>query len=85
MTVFRTVIGLPESCVSALRTVRGNVKTPEDINDGAKTAPSKLIDEVFPKYIKTFHGPDLALTIGLDKIRAECPRFNQWVKWMESL
>ena len=36
-------------------------------------------------YRKALHGPLIAETIGLDAIREECPRFNQWVECLESL
>lgn len=77
-------IGTPEN-VKELRNARSQFPTPEDINDSHDTAPSKRIKKVIPQYQKVVHGPLLAEEIGLDTIRAECPRFNDWMARMESL
>jgi hypothetical protein len=34
---------------------------------------------------KTFHGPLLAMEIGLPAIRAACPRFDAWLTRLEHL
>ena len=83
--VFTTQIDFPRDCVAALRAVREQFTTPEDINDSCETAPSKRIARVIPRYDKRLHGPILAEEIGLDRIRAECPRFDAWVRRLESL
>ena len=77
-------IGMPKN-VEELRNARSQFPTPEDINDNRDTAPSKRIEKVIPQYQKVVHGPLLAEEIGLDTIRAECPRFDAWVARMESL
>lgn len=61
--------------------------TPEHINDGAKTAPSKRIVAALGDlgYQKTFHGPQIAMDIGLERIRARCPHFCAWVTNLEDL
>lgn len=82
---FATQIDFPRDCVAALRAVRERFATPEDINDNYDTAPSKRIGSVIPRYDKRLHGPILAEEIGLDRIRAECPRFDAWVTRLESL
>lgn len=58
---------------------------PEDINGGENTAPSKRIKKQHSQYQKVLYGVAIAETIGLEKMRACCPRFNAWVSWMESL
>ena len=82
------VIGLPKSGVDTLQTMRDAFPTPEDINDSFATAPSRRIEGVVRKYRKYYskplHGPLLAEDIGLAAIRAACPRFNEWLKWLES-
>ena len=83
--VFATEIDFPDDCASALRTVRERFTTPEDINDHYETAPSKRIASVIPRFSKVLHGPLLAGKIGLDTIRAQCPRFHAWVTRLESL
>ena len=83
--VFGTQVDFPRDCVTALRAVREQFTTPEDINDSCETAPSKRIARAIPRYDKRLHGPVLAEEIGLDRIRAECPRFDAWVRRLESL
>lgn len=55
------------------------------INDGYTTAPSKRIVSIFSQYDKVLHGSLVALDIGLDTIRRECPMFNSWIERIESL
>jgi Domain of unknown function (DUF4276) len=67
------------------REIRDQFATPEEINDSAATAPSKRVEDLIPGYEKPLLGILAALEIGLDRIRAECPLFNRWVKTLESL
>lgn len=60
-------------------------ESPEEINDGHETAPSKRIVNIFPAYKKTLHGPTAAKRIGLSKIRSACPHFNAWLERLESM
>ena len=83
--VFSKQVDFPSGCRDELQDVRKKFTTSEDINDHSQTAPSKRIAKVIPRYKKPLHGPLLAEKIGLDGIRAECPRFNAWVKRLESL
>ena len=53
---------------------------PEDINEGATTAPSKRLRTHLPVYEKTVHGPLVTEAIGLARIRAACPRFDRWLE-----
>lgn len=73
-----------DSCLNPLHAAR-QTHAPEDINDHPATAPSKRILAAWRGYQKTFHGPLIALCIGLDNIRAACPHFNQWLLKMEHL
>ena len=82
---FTKLIGVSHTSIQALRNIRLQFLTPEDINDNENTAPSKRIKKVIPQYEKKVDGPLLAMEIGLDKIRTECPRFNDWVTSLESL
>ena len=82
---FTKLIGISHPSIQDLQNIRSQFPTPEDINDNKDTAPSKRIAKVIPRYKKTVYGPLLAMEIGLDKIRAECPRFNGWVTKLESL
>ena len=85
VSAFASVLSAPDGCVEELRAIRSSFQSPEYINDNPHTAPSKRIANVIPQYAKRVDGPLLAETMGLDKIRTECPRFNEWVKRIESL
>ena len=82
---FGTAIDAPDESVRQLEQVRSGFKTPEDINDNPNTAPSKRIAGAIPMYSKAFHGPLVAMDMGLGAIRRECPRFDAWVTRLESL
>jgi hypothetical protein len=60
---------------------------PEDINEGTETAPSKRIIRHVPPYknCKVVEGVDAVAAIGLEKLRAQCPHFNQWLTQLEQL
>jgi hypothetical protein len=66
-----------------IETVRGAVNTPEEINERPQFAPSKQIESMFPAYKKTLHGPTVAARIGLERIRLECPHFDEWLSKLE--
>jgi hypothetical protein len=61
----------------------------EAIDDSPVTAPSKRIEQLFPKYKKgrtdAAHGPRLAGKMNLNAVRQACPRFNKWLEQIESL
>lgn len=78
-------LNIHEETLNTLRDIRSRFRTPEDINDSSDTAPSKRIAYLIPRYEKVVYGSLVALEVGLDKIRAECPRFNEWVARLESL
>lgn len=68
--------------------------SPDDLTQAIRRSARRtrrLSDQsVFPYvliqgYRKTLHGPLLAERIGLDRIRAECPRFDAWLRRLESL
>lgn len=69
----------------ALGDIRSQFHTPEDINDGQQTAPSKRVTDIIPGYHKVLHGPVVAAEIGLDAIRSECPCLDAWFSRLESL
>ena len=49
------------------------------------TALSKRIQQAIITYDKFVHGPLIAMATGLEVIRAECPRFANWVSKLETL
>lgn len=85
VTVFSELLGAQPATVDLLRGIREEFATPEDINDNEATAPSKRIKRSIPHYRKALHGPLVAMELGLDAIRKECPRFDSWVTRLESL
>ena len=85
VAAFVDVTLVSESHVEQLREVRSQFPTPEDIDDGKETAPSKRILQVIPRYQKVVDGPLIAATTGLGRIRAECPRFHDWLTQLEVL
>lgn len=58
-------------------------KNPELINNGIETAPSKRLKRIVLGYNKIVYGNILAEAIGLSKIRAKSPRFNEWLNSLE--
>lgn len=71
--------------VGSLTVIRNGFATPEHINQGRATAPSKRILALCDAYDKILHGSLIALEIGLDTIRRECPLFDAWVTRLEGL
>jgi hypothetical protein len=74
---------VPEKA-AAFQAVRDQFVTPEDINDGASTAPSKRL-LALGSYQKPIGGVLAAEAMGLEAIRAHCPIFDCWLRTLESL
>jgi hypothetical protein len=76
-----------KSGVEKLLEVCVKFDSPELINDGVTTAPSKRIIELIPVYegSKPSAAPLIAQKIGLSKIREKCPHFNKWITQLEQL
>ena len=85
VTVFSELLDVQSGTVDRLRGIRERFATPEDINDNEATAPGKRIVGLIPHYRKALHGPLIAMKLGLEAIRSECPRFDSWVTRLESL
>ena len=66
--------------IQELQEIRKAFDSPEHIDDGTKTAPSKRICSIFPGYVKTSFGLLIAKTIGLAKMRDECCHFDSWIQ-----
>jgi hypothetical protein len=73
--------------IAALKAIADSYVTPELINDGQNTAPSKRIIAQLPDYedAKSVVGPQVAEMIGLDGIRGKCPHFSAWLSRLEQL
>lgn len=61
--------------------------SPELIDDGETTAPSKRIIKLLPRYekLKSVAGPLIAEAIGLATIREKCQHFGEWLDRLETL
>lgn len=69
----------------ALAAIGRGFASPEDIDEGPTTAPSKRILAVVPEYRKVSMGPLAIEEIGLDVVRSCCPHFDAWLRRIESL
>ena len=59
--------------------------SPEEIDDGEATAPSKRLRALFPGYQKALHSPLIAQRTGLAAIREQCRHFDEWLIRVEHL
>jgi uncharacterized protein DUF4276 len=75
-----------ETGISVLKTEVMHLE-PEQINEGATTAPSKRIIHHVPIYKrnKVRVGAPSAAAIGLNNLRTKCPHFGNWVSRLETL
>jgi hypothetical protein len=71
--------------VKALQNIRNSFRTPEEINNNPETSPHRRLEKLIPSYRKVFYGVMIASKMGLEKIREECPHFDNWVIQLESL
>jgi hypothetical protein len=73
--------------IAALQAIADSEDSPELINDGQHSAPSKRIIAQLPDYegAKPVVGPQVAELIGLDVIRSKCPHFSAWLSRLEQL
>lgn len=70
----------------ALQQARVAAGGPERVNDGPNTHPSARLENILrPRYGKVRHGLAVSARIGLERMRAECPRCDRWIAHMESL
>jgi Domain of unknown function (DUF4276) len=65
----------------------GQLATPELIDEGQETAPSKRITKQFPDYasLKPDAPVEIASAIDLSLVRAKCPHFHEWLTRLEQL
>jgi hypothetical protein len=84
---FAVIYSHKEKAISALQTIADKKTTPELINDGQDSAPSKRIINEFPDYkgAKPVVGVQVAELIGLNVIRNKCPHFAAWLSRLEQL
>ena len=78
-----------------IRQAISSAGSPEAVNQGMTTAPSKRLEawtrqlgptsRFYSKGTKTLHGPRLAARLTLPVIRAACQRFSRWLSKLEAL
>lgn len=64
---------------------RNRFQTVEDINLDPTLAPSKRLIAALGRYSKPLTGSLVTQRVGIDRLRAECPRFAKWLGWLASL
>jgi hypothetical protein len=69
--------------INRLHRIGQAFSTPEEIDEGEQTAPSKRLKRIFPTYEKEADGPLIALDIGLSPLREACRHFDEWITWLE--
>jgi hypothetical protein len=74
-----------ERVIPGIAAVAAAHRSPEDIDEGDATAPSKRLRRVFTSYQKALHGPLAVSAIGIESIRAACPHFAAWLQRLEIL
>jgi hypothetical protein len=76
-----------ERAIPNLVRVRESFPSPEHIDEGQETAPSKRIIREIPEYEhqKVSAGPIVAEKIGLNVLRRECRHFGAWLRLLEGL
>ena len=85
VNAFSAIPAISQAEIDELYTVKSQFLDPEKINDDFFTAPSKRIQKIYNDYNKPNHGRRVAETIGIDKMREQCPRFNEWLEQLEAL
>ena len=85
VSVFAELPDVPMGIAQQLQLIRSTFQSPEDINEGERTAPSKRILALIPEYSKRVDAQFLIGRMGLETIRSECKRFNRWLRRLESL
>jgi hypothetical protein len=78
--------GLAKICPGATQLAQDvdSQPSPEIVNDGIDTAPSRRIIRAYPEYVKTFDGPLVIADTGLDSIRQRCPHADRWLANVEA-
>lgn len=68
-----------------LEGVRRTKSSPEELNDGPATHPSRRLQEFVPTWKKATDGPLILESIGISAIASECPHFRSWIHRLERL
>ena len=81
------VITKYDSGINELKDISLQYSSPEYINEGLDTAPSKRIVRCLEEYrsLKSVAGPQIVENIGIDSIRQKCEHFNHWIETLEKI
>lgn len=71
--------------IEELKKTFADYDNPEMINNKKETSPSHRLKRIIKGYNKPLYGHYFAEAIGIEKIRAKSPRFNQWIEKITSL
>lgn len=82
----RTLAAPPAvSKLRELQEMRDAFPTPEHINQGVDSAPSKRISQLYEAYKKVVFGPLITQRTGMITLRASCLHFHQWIERLEAV
>ena len=71
--------------VNELEFIFNQYDNPEMINNNRDTSPSHRLERIIQGYNKIVYGNILAESIGIVRIRAKSPRFNNWLNKIENI
>jgi hypothetical protein len=73
--------------IGRLTALAAGYESPEEIDEGDESAPSKRVIREIPEYEfrKASAGPLIASKIGLPRLREKCPHFSRWLEMLEAL
>jgi len=77
---FASIYPNRQAQIQQLIDIRSQFSSPEEINQGFETAPSKRIKAILPEYDKKIAGSLIALEIGLKKLCDENQDFKEWIE-----
>lgn len=82
-----STLGAPPtvSKLRELQQINAAFQSPEHIDEGANTAPSKRIVQLYTGYRKQVFGPLITKRTGLNTIRHKCAHFHDWISRLEAL
>lgn len=66
--------------IEELKSTFAEYENPEMINNTRETSPSHRLERIIKGYNKPIYGSCIAEAIGIERIRAKSPRFNEWVE-----
>ncbi|MEO6166681.1 MAG: DUF4276 family protein, partial [Chitinophagales bacterium] len=77
---FKEIPDITPEQIITLKNIIDQHASPEMINDGDKTSPSRRLLNIIPSYRKKLFGSYIPLVNGFDSILESCPRFNAWIQ-----